>query len=90
MYLFPMMQTLHVIFQDGLAFCGAGGGVAGCVYNVAGENFLPEGKAAGGTWSMSVIVRVTFGGPIIAGLGWYGELCRRTAVQAVAGCHCEL
>lgn len=89
MYLFPMMQTLHIIFQDGLAFCRAGGGVAGCVYDVAGENFLPEGKAAGGTWSMLVVVRVTFG-PIVAGLGRYRDLCRRTAVQAVAGCHCEL
>jgi hypothetical protein len=49
MYLFPVMQAFHVIFQNGLTFCGAGGGVASRVYDIAGEDFLPEGKAAGGT-----------------------------------------
>jgi hypothetical protein len=49
-----MMQAFHVIFQHGLAFRGTSSGITGCVYDVAGEDFLPEGKAAGGTWIMSV------------------------------------
>ena len=48
-YLFPVMQAFHVIFKRGRAFCSAGGRVAGCVYDVAGEDFLPEDETAGGT-----------------------------------------
>jgi hypothetical protein len=78
------MQALHIIFKHGLAFCGAGGGIAGCVYDVAGEDFLPEGKAAGGTWAVSVLVRMgriaMFWEPIEMVLVLRGYFGRRTAV----------
>jgi hypothetical protein len=41
------MQTLVVIFKYGLAFCSAAVVFGGCVGYVAGEDFLPEGEAAG-------------------------------------------
>ena len=49
-YLFPVVQALVVIFQHGLAL-GLALVVLGVgIYNIAGEDFLPEGKAARGTW----------------------------------------
>lgn len=49
-YLLLVVQALVVILQDGLAFDLAGVGLWGCVGDVAGEDFLPEGEAAGGAW----------------------------------------
>lgn len=93
-YLFPMVQALHVILQNRRAFCGALGGVGGCVYDIAGEDFLPEGKAAGGSWCTSVIVSmdgiVAFADPSLMFVWANWDFLARTAVQAVAGCHCEL
>jgi hypothetical protein len=48
MYLFLMVQALVVVFEDGLAFCFAAVVFGVCVGDVAGEDFLPEGEAAGG------------------------------------------
>ena len=45
-----MMQTLVVIFKGGKAFFGAGHVFGGGVDDVAGEELLPEGEAARGTW----------------------------------------
>lgn len=46
-----MMQTFVVILQDRDAFLLAGVVFGRGIDDVAGEDFLPEGEAAGGTWS---------------------------------------
>lgn len=45
-----MVQTLVVVFENGLAFCLAGVVFGVGVGDVAGEDFLPEGEAARGAW----------------------------------------
>jgi hypothetical protein len=47
-YLFPVVEALVVIFQSRGALLLAGLALAG-VHDVAPENLLPEGVAAGGT-----------------------------------------
>jgi hypothetical protein len=44
------MQALVVIFKYGLAFRGAAVVFGRGVGDVAGEDFLPEGEAAGWAW----------------------------------------
>jgi hypothetical protein len=46
-HLLLVMQALVVVFKYGLAFCGAAVVFGGCVGDVAGEDFLPKGEAAG-------------------------------------------
>lgn len=65
MYLFPVVQTLVVVFEDGGALGFARGVFGGGVDDVAGEDFLPEGEAAGGTWEKALLVWRFF----ILGLG---------------------
>ena len=48
-YLFPVVQALVVVLQDWLALHFTRVVFRVCVYDVAGENLLPEGKAARGT-----------------------------------------
>jgi hypothetical protein len=48
-YLLPVVEALVVIFQSRSALLLAGLTLAG-VHDVAPENLLPEGVAAGGTW----------------------------------------
>lgn len=45
-YLFPVVQALVVVLQWGLTLGFAGVVFGVCVDDVAGEDFLPEGKAA--------------------------------------------
>ena len=47
--LFLVMQTLVIVLQCRKAFLAAGNVVGGGVYDVAGEELLPEREAAGGT-----------------------------------------
>lgn len=73
---FPVMQTLVVVFEDGGAFGFARGVFRGGVDNVAGEDFLPEGEAAGGTWERGLLgwrFFVRFNGLIWAELGGSGR-----------------
>ena len=51
-YLFSVVQTLVVILQCGKTLLLAGFTVAG-IHNIATENLLPEGKAAGRTWRIA-------------------------------------
>jgi hypothetical protein len=55
-YLFLVVQALVVIFKYGLAFCGAAVVVGGCIGDVACEDFLPEGEAAGWAWRVGELV----------------------------------
>lgn len=48
-YLLLVVQALVVIVERGEALALAGGVVGVGVGDVAGEDFLPEGEAAGGT-----------------------------------------
>ena len=50
MYLFPVVQALVVVLEHRLALCAPGPVGVGGVDDVAGEDFLPEGEAAGGAW----------------------------------------
>lgn len=45
-----VVQALVVVLEHGLAFYLSGVGLGGRVCDVAGEDFLPEGEAAGGAW----------------------------------------
>jgi hypothetical protein len=49
-YLFLVVKALVVVFQHGHAFRFAAVIARGGVGDVAGEDFLPEGEAAGGAW----------------------------------------
>lgn len=52
-----MVQALVVVLEDGRALGFARSVFGGGVDNVACEDFLPEGEAAGGTWlSRSLLV----------------------------------
>jgi hypothetical protein len=57
-YLFLVMQTLVVVFKDGLTFRFAAVVLGGCVCDVAGEDFLPEGEAAGRAYEGSLERRI--------------------------------
>lgn len=48
-YFFSMMQTLVVILQRGRTLLLSGFTLSG-IHDIATKDFLPEGKAAGGTW----------------------------------------
>lgn len=51
-YFFPVVQALVVVFQSSPALLLPLVTVSG-IHNVATEDFLPEGKAAGGTWRVA-------------------------------------
>ena len=53
-----VMQTLVVVLEVGHTFCGSGVVFGVCVCDVAGEDFLPEGEAAGGACLVGVMVRI--------------------------------
>lgn len=54
-YLLLVMQTLIVVLEYGRAFCLAGIVFGVGVCDVAGEDFLPEGEAAGGPYTAVVL-----------------------------------
>jgi hypothetical protein len=49
-HLLLVVQALVVVLEHGLALYLAGVALRGGVCDVAGEDFLPEGEAAGGAW----------------------------------------
>jgi hypothetical protein len=51
-HLLLVVQTLIVVLEDGCAFCFSGIVFGGSVCDVAGEDFLPKGEAAGGAWGV--------------------------------------
>jgi len=72
-YLFLMMQTLVVVFEYGLAFSGTAVVFGRGVCDVAGEDFLPEGEAAGWAWVGVRLVDLDGGDGEGLGGGWrYG------------------
>jgi hypothetical protein len=50
------MQTFIIVLEDGCAFCLARVVFGVGVCDVAGEDFLPEGEAAGGAWGFVLLV----------------------------------
>ena len=56
-HLFPVVQALIVILHDGDALILAVGVVFGAVGHIAGQQLLPEGKAAGRAWDVSVMMK---------------------------------
>lgn len=55
-YLLLVVQTLVVVRERGLALGFARVAIAAGVDDVAGEDFLPEGKAAGWAWSQRSVL----------------------------------
>jgi hypothetical protein len=73
-YFFSMVQALVVVFEREEAFLGAATVVTRGVDDIAGEDFLPEYKAAGGPWkdvlfSLESIDRFYRGGHLLTTSG---------------------
>ena len=54
-HLLLVVQALVVVLEHGLAFYLAGVRLGRRVGHVAGEDFLPEGEAAGGAWGVVLV-----------------------------------
>ena len=77
-YLFLVVQALVVVLEHGQAFRFAGVVFRRCVSYVAGEDFLPEGEAAGGACWVRISARFF---PYIEGCNEVGSFVERSAMR---------